>query len=404
METFGRFLLAAIVIEVSLGGGGRLVDVGSITPRMVLFGLGVAYSVARLVRGERLPGEFTFLAAAFVALSGVSALVSVLEDRPLLAAITDFKPLAFFLLLPFFAITIRNMRDVALVSKIWKASALVLSVAYLVVMATWKLDFLTATQVIAWLNPTHDPGREFYFRGETTFFFKAVLYVGIGVFFFSVEKGWLRYGALLILLLGIAITMTRGMWLFVFVVLAARAIIYNSNRIKGAALAAVFLSVGVVGVVWINWALPSVAMSNAIRMDDGLALKHMATGETLQLHEVLFGRGFGAAILGRQTLEITYANVLYKQGVVGLFFWLLPAGYLIWKMRDIPRPEMRALAAPYLMATAFVYAVSITNPFLTNPIGMSVMMISMVAIRVIRESGGAGLPDPMRPPVVACQR
>lgn len=41
---------------------------------------------------------------------------------------------------------------------------------------------------------------------------------------------------------------------------------------------------------------------------------------------------------------------------------------------------------PFFMATAFVYLVSITNPFLTNPIGLTVVMLAMVAVNVIRDS------------------
>ena len=52
-------------------------------------------------------------------------------------------------------------------------------------------------------------------------------------------------------------------------------------------------------------------------------------------------------------------------------------------MRVIRDAFLRSLAIPYFMAAAFVYVVSFTNPFLTNPIGMAVVMIAMVAVRVI---------------------
>lgn len=47
MKAFGKGLLIFIIIESSLGDGGRLFDIGLISPHMVLFGVGVAhYSVA----------------------------------------------------------------------------------------------------------------------------------------------------------------------------------------------------------------------------------------------------------------------------------------------------------------------------------------------------------------------
>jgi len=375
----GRVLLVLIILEVSLGGGGRLFDTGSVSPRMMLFGLGLAYTAAALLYREKIPREFVFLTVMFVALSSVSAHISALENQPVPAALSDFKPLAYFLLLPFFAITVRSVNDVLLVGRLLKFSALTLAVSYLIVLAIWQSGGVTTVQMYDWLNPAHSPQAEFLFRGDATFFFKAALYVGVGVFFFIVEKNRYRNGVVLMLLLAIALTMTRGMWLSVFMVLAVWAFFCAADRLKGAALAAGLLLVAVLGVVLINETLPSAVQSNAIRMNDLSALQ----GITWRWWEVLLGRGLGADVLGRPAIEITYVNVFFKQGMVGILFWFLPAIYLTWQMRFIRDAELRFLAIPYFMAAAFVYVVSFTNPFLTNPLGMSVVMIAMVAVRVI---------------------
>ena len=404
MKAIGKFFLIIIVLEVSLGGGGRLFDTGPFTLRMVLFGLGLLYSVAIFLSREKIPREFVFLSGLFVALSCFSLLISSLNNQPFSAALRDFKPLAYFLLLPFFASTIRSVHDVITVSRVLRLSALVLAVLYLIVLAIWKSGLVTTVQMYEWLNPAHSAQAEFLFRGDTTFFFKAVLYVGVGVFFFVSEKNLSGKSAVLLLLLAIALTMTRGMWLSVFMVLAAWAFFCTGDRRKGLALAAGLLLVGVMGIVGINETLPSVAQSNAIRMNDlkmlADTLPSMAQSNAIRENEpktqwywqtVLFGRGLGASVLGRETIEITYANVLFKQGMLGIVFWLLPAAYLIWRVRNIIHPRLRALAMPYFMAAAFVYVVSLTNPFLTNPIGMAVVMIAMVAVRVIERLGGAEL-------------
>ena len=378
---FGRLLLVLSILEVSLGGGGRLFDTGSVSPRMVLFGLGLAYTAAAvLLYREKIPREFIFMTVLFVALSSVSVLIPVLQNQPVMAVLRDFKPLAYFLMLPFFAITIRKMDDVVLVGRLLKCSALILAALYLGVMAYWKSGGMTVMQMYEWLNPAHTAEAEFLFRGDTTFFFKALLYVSVGVVFFVVEKNRNWLGVVLMLLLAIALTMTRGIWLAVFMVLAARGMFCADDRLKGALLAAGLLLVGVMGVILINQTLPSVVQSNAIRKNDLWSL----LGITWQLWEALFGRGFGADVLGRPIIEITYINVLFKQGMVGVLFWFLPAVYLAWQLRSIRDAALRSLAMPYLLAAALVYVVSFTNPFLTNPIGMAVVLIAMVAVRVVR--------------------
>lgn len=394
MKVLGKVLLILIVLELSLGGGGRLFSIESAFPRMVLFGLGLVFTAMALFNREKVPREFVLLTAAFVVLSSISTLISALENQPVLAAYKDFRPLAYFLLLPFFAITIRSVKDVLLVGRILKFSALTLAILYLIVMTTWKLGVVTTMQMFEWLNPTQSIQAEFLFRGDTTFFFKASLYVGVGVFFYIVGKNRNWRGMVLMLLLAVALTMTRGMWLAVFMVLAAWAFFCAADRLKGALLAVGLLLVGVMGVVLINETLPSAVQSNAIRTNDLRAL----LGITWQWWEVLLGRGLGADVLGRPAIEITYVNVFFKQGMAGILFWFLPAIYLTLQMRFIRDAELRSLAMPYFMSAAFVYVVSFTNPFLTNPLGMPVVMIAMVAVRVIRQSGSAGQLESMPRP------
>ncbi len=394
LTALGRVLLIVVVLEVSLGGGGRLFDTGLVSPRMVLFGLGLAYTAAALLYKKKISREFVFMTALFFFLSAVSVLIPALKGQSVMVALGDFKPLAYFFMLPFFAVTIRNTDDVLLVGRLLKFSALILAAVYLGVMAFWKSGGMTVMQMYEWLNPAHSAEAEFLFRGDTTFFFKALLYVGVGLFFFVIERNRYWHGVVATLLLAIALTMTRGMWLSMFMVLAAGAFFFSGSRRKGAALASGLLLVGVVGVAVINETLPSVTQSNAMRLSDlnnlskasetSLSSEASLSSKALTL---LFGGGFGTQVLGRRIIEITYVNLWFKQGLGGLVFWFLPAGYLAWQMRAIRDAALRAMAIPYVMAAAFVYTVSFTNPFLTNPIGMAVVLIAMVAVRVIR--GGA---------------
>jgi hypothetical protein len=393
MKTLGKVLLALIVLELSLGGGGRWMD-GDGLPRIILFCFGMGYSIVAVLiwpsnglrkYSEAIPPEFLFLVALFLVLSLFSMSVAMLNDQSMWETAKGLRPQSYFLLLPFFALAIRSSEDVIRVSGILKLSAVALSVFFLATMTIWKSGLVTAAQIVGWLNPSGDPTLEFYFRGDTTFFFKAILYVGVGVFFFAVEEKWFVKCTLLLLMLAIALTMTRGVWLSVFVVLAAWAFFYTSDRLKGAAIAVTFLLIGAIGVVLINETLPSVAVSNAIRMNDMRALPTIWDWQT-----VFFGKGFRGPIFGRDAVEATYVNVLYRQGLPWLIFWLLPMAYLTWQIGAI-KASNRRLALPYFMAAAFTYLVSLTNPFLSSALGISVVMIAMVAVRVIARSGSAEL-------------
>lgn len=380
MQRIGTLLLVIIVFEVALGGGGRLIDTGPVSPRMVLFGLGLTYTGVMLLRREPLPRDFFLFVAFFVALSCLSAIRSISEGQPTGAALADFKPLAYFFLLPFFAVAIRTTSDVRMVGTVLKISSVALALSYFLIMAVWKSGLLTTEQMYEWLNPEHDPRLEFYFRRGSTLYFKALLYVGVGIFFFVAQRDRIGKALAVLLLAAIAVTMTRGIWLAVFIVLAAWTFLSSDDRLRGALRSAGLLAIGILGVVGITMMLPSAAMSDSIRVRDlGLV------GETsLDWKALLAGYGFGATVLGREAIELTYINILYKQGIAGLLFWLAPLAYVAWGMRHIAEPRARLLAMPYVMGAAFVYLVSVTNPFLTNPIGMTVVMIAMVALNLIR--------------------
>ena len=382
MQRIGAVLLVVIVFEVSFGGGGRLIDTGFLSPRMVLFGLGLAYTAVMLLRGERLPRYVLLFSAFFVALSCLSAVRSISEGHSIGAAFLDFKPLAYFFLLPFFAVAIRTTGDLRKVGTVLRISSVALALSYLLIMAVWKSGLLTIEEMYGWLNPGHDPRREFYFRREVTFYFKAVLYLGVGVLFFAAQHRRTSDALAALLLVAIAVTMTRGVWLAVFIVLAAWIFFSSDDRLKGALRGAGLLAIGIVGVVGITFMLPSAAVSDSVRVAD---LK-LAGETTLEWEALLAGYGFGAKVFGRQAIELTYINILYKQGIAGLLFWLVPLAYVAWGVRNMGEPGARLLAMPFLMATAFVYLVSVTNPFLTTPIGLTVLMIAMVAVNVIRDS------------------
>jgi len=400
LVTLKRVLLIAIILEVSLGGGGRLFETGSVSPRMVLFVLALAFTAAvLLLYRERVPRVFVILSVMFVALSGTSSFMGVLTGQSTAAMLVDFRPMAYFMILPFFALTIRTMNDVVLVSRLLKFSALTLAILYLGTMAYWTSGAISTIQMFEWLNPEHTAEAEFLFRGETTFFFKALLYVGVGVFFFIIEKKWYWIPVALTLLLAIAITMTRGMWLAVFIVMAMWAFLFIGGRMKGTFLAIWLISVGILGALLINHTLPSVEQSNAIRLNDLRSIAALvapaenvvAPAENVVRPSpmmVVFGHGFGAQVFGRTMIEITYVNIFVEQGLIGIIFWLLPLAYMAWQVIRIRDSVLRAQALPYLMGTFFVYVVSLTNPFLTNPIGMAVVLIAMVVIRVIRQSSG----------------
>ena len=98
---------------------------------------------------------------------------------------------------------------------------------------------------------------------------------------------------------------------------------------------------------------------------------------------LFLGHGLGAAVGERTRIEESYLEILHQQGLLGLVFWFAILALLA---RDYMRALQRgreAMALPFLLGAMFVYIESATNPFLTNPIGMSMVLIALVALKLI---------------------
>ena len=389
MRGIGKILLVVVVLELALGGGGRLIDAGPLSPRMWLF-VGAAVYVAFMlcVVQSRIPWEFACFILAFCALVSFNGVISIVRQQPFDSFAEDLKPQLYFPMLAFFAITIRNREDVEMVSKLLKGSAVLLAVAYLFALSAWHSGMFTFQQVQGLLNPTGDPRKEFYFRAETTFFFKAVLYVAVGWSFFVFSRRLAGKLVAAVLFMAIFFTLTRGLVAALFLSLATWFLFFHPNRLRGAGLAVMNAALGLLAVLVVNHLAPTAEASLQVRVEDVRTITAVVAGISSSdpewaLSTLVAGTGLGSSIGGRRQIEMNYVEILYKQGLIGLAFWLLPIVYMTLRMLSLRTSAQRTEAAPYYLAALVVYFESITNPFLTNPIGMSVVLIGMVALRAL---------------------
>jgi len=103
----------------------------------------------------------------------------------------------------------------------------------------------------------------------------------------------------------------------------------------------------------------------------------------------IVGHGFGDGVRVRKNhMEINYLEIFHKQGIIGIAFWLYMLAYIIINYINVKKlqPGNEPLARSFLLATFFVYIESITNPFLTNSIGLNIIMISIVCLNVLKRN------------------
>ena len=380
-----RSVLLATVAELVLFGSGRLLQVGPVTARMGLFALGFGLSALLATQRRRVDAEVSALVLAFVVVMCLGTLVGLLRGQPLAQIAEDVKPLLFFLGAFFFDAAIRSPADVGRVAAVIRWSSVALAVGYLGLLAAVLAGVIPFAAVYAALVASG----EVFFRGQSGFFYKGFLYLGVGIFFFAFRRGRWARAATGLLLVALALTLTRGLLLATVVVLGAALVL----RQRHALAAAVYAGVGVAAVAI---ALPFAAAAFADRTDSDAARVN-DVAEVVQATtwwSVLVGHGLGSPVGGRDRIEATYLEILHQQGIVGLALWALVLTLLARDYARARRAGQGTAAEPFFLGAVFVYLESATNPFLTNPIGMSMVLLSLVSLRVLSRGDGRVGPEP----------
>lgn len=397
-DSLVKVLLIVIIIEACIGGGGRLLNIGTISLRMYLFALGLCFAIYYITQNFKSINR-TFLKStlAFVLLTVTSFYIAYSSKISMHAAFNEIKPKLYFLSLLFFSIAIRSIDTIKLIREIISKSALVLSLIYIFTIVVWKLGISDYSQLLNLLNPDHDPGREYIFRNDITFYFKALIYVAVAIFFSLYDENKIRKLIFItIFLLAIALTLTRGVWLAACITLIFYVIELNKSRMEKLGYSILLILIGVSYVIAVSKYLPAAEISSRDRVDDIILTTNTfsttnAFTKNYAYLKLLFGKGPGFKT--PSPIEITYLDIFLKSGLLGILFWLFPIFYIFNQMKKI-NPSFRNLALPFYLSSLFVYIVSMTNTFLTNPIGMAIVLISMVCVTRIAEFRFTGQVEP----------
>lgn len=232
--------------------------------------------------------------------------------------------------------------------------------------------------------------QEFFFRGETTFFYKGFIYLCIGFLFVYFTSKRYRFALLTILGLAIVLTFTRG---FVFALAATFLLLGIMQR--------TFVSAAIAAVIVLStvlYAKPfiyevSTTIHSVKAMDQGVPKEKLLgnreesdVGRVLQAKEVLaritplsllVGHGFGNGVPSRPIhMEVSYLEIFHKQGLIGLLIWL----YLMILLWQNYRRSANVYQPAFFFGSCFVFIQSITNQFINNPIGLSFVILSLVIL------------------------
>src|SRR5258708_13140122 len=188
LKRISKIVLIAILLELLLGGGGRLTALGNVSLRMVLFCAAMILTLILLIKGNRIPVRYRKIFAFFFLAILIGVVFGLLNHSPMNLIWENVKPVVYFLSLPFFTLTVSES-EVKLVPRIIKNCALLLAVSFLL------LVFLINVGIIPFPNfyRLTEKTVEFFYRGELSFFYKGFLFFGIGSIFYYFSDSNKKY-------------------------------------------------------------------------------------------------------------------------------------------------------------------------------------------------------------------
>lgn len=310
----------------------------------------------------------------------LSALRGLIEQADIKLILEDIRPLLFFyLLIPLSSTFVKNIKDIKLVTNVIKTASLILALGYLTYTLLMIHNIFEFSYVYLKLS---SDSNDFMFRGQDNnspwLFYKGFLYLGIGFIFYNNSQFLKEKAISYIIFLALFLTFTRGFFislffsyiLFFFIKINYKKYIYY-----------IIFTITISLII-----LPEyINFIGERKASDNIRLQQIEEVlQNIDALSILIGHGFGIGTDVRPIhMEITFLEIFHKQGLVGLIIWFLPIFYIITLYRKLK--SHIEIADPFLISSLFIYIQSLTNPFVNNSIGISLILISMITMRILHE-------------------
>ncbi len=376
VNTLIYLFLPVMLLELFMGGGGRNLEFGEFTLRMYLFFFLLPLGAVALVARRIVDKYLIELLLLFTFVMLLAVFIGFYNDARTKYVYLDVKPLSYFFVVVFFYTAIRRIKHVKLVLQLLKFSAVVMALFYLICFVMINLQLLDFNSFYERMSISG----EFFFRGEIAFFYKGFLYLGIGfIVFFSESKKRSKFIALLIFAT-LVLTFTRGFIVALVITYSAYYLLTRLHSYK--TILVITFSIILIGGILIYFSFYEIGdkdLSNYFRIAQTKQVMERITPFTL-----IWGHGFGIGVPAKPIhMEITYLEIFHKQGIIGLFFYAYLFVLISNAFNRAVRNGNGYWAKPLFLAAMFVFAQSITNPFINNPIGMSMVLLSLVSLNVL---------------------
>lgn len=372
-------LAELLALEMSLGGGGQLLNFDGITLRYAIVATAIFVGFYRVMDGMKIPNVFCVVMLIILLFVTSGIFVGLINGHPVSDVITAASQFAIWIIYPYLIVSL-SVNNINKIDNIFVYSGLFLAVLYI----TYQIAcFFDIVDPFAFFQIARDSS-EFFFRGNQYFFYKGFVYFAVSAVLINSMWKEKRDTAILILFSATALMAMRG-----FIAALMLAIFYNLYMLDQRKRMLLMALVGIVAIGVAFYYVPgSIDGFEAIReaSDNYRANDLNTVVENVGFVNLLLGDGFGSRVNDRLFLENSYVDIFVKTGVIGLLLYLsaifIPFISALRKYRSISCNRSVA----YFTVVVFLLLVSLTNPFINNTIGIFLIMYFSIAFNVMKET------------------
>ena len=369
-----RWFCYFVMLELFLMGSGQELHVTDfLTVRMVNFIVAVGISLVCMFRMDDFPKTIFWFIGIFTVMLIMSLFIAIARDSYMEYVIEDIKPLIYFYILLFYYYVSSSEKVVEKAFSIMLLAAKIMTVLYLIYIfltdITGIIDYVVAYQALE--------TDSFLFRGiGCAFFYKGFIFLPIAAVGFFRRK---QYVWLILVSIAIFFTYTRGLYLLLLFGLAVYYLrTRHVNMMMLIAMALVFLVIYEALVVTEVFSIDKSFQENREESDYTRVLIVEQVLNAITYWSFLIGHGFGYGIAERPThMEVSYMDILHKQGIFGVVFWLLLMVAVMYYAKSVSS-KYKETADFWVTAALMIYLQSFFNPFINTPMGMTVIFMALV--------------------------
>lgn len=374
MKTLLNFLFVITLLEIFLGGGGRIFEIGDITLRILLFFINILVALLLYYQRGKIPAYVVIFSAVVTLALLFSTMVGWLNNAQFSFIFEDVKPLSYFYSIIFFSFYIDSIEKVNWIVSLIKKTSLFMALVYIFIQILFyfgKIDFLTFYDYVN----NQISKSDFFFRGTRgLFFYKGFLYMIVGlIFWIHAPRTRMKNLAILILVLAMLLTGTRG---FILIFAFIYALIYGIPLLMR--LNIKFLIVSAIVIFGAIFMFTRIDLGDKEISDNIRITQLREVVERIDPISIFIGKGFGVGVPVRPVhMEIGYLELFHKQGLLGICLW---AFFIILLYNKYVRVDgFKPIKQAFFISCLFVLMVSITNPFFNNPIGISLFVLTWIS-------------------------